>query len=146
MTDLDTIITHLQSEIRFLRDIHEIRMLPIMYCHHVRDFNIDAIMAQYVPEAEFELIGIATPGIYEGAGLRSMMGDALPEFYPWPLTHNHQVDFVGDDKAHGRVHAEFRLAKEAYRATHIGLYEDIYEKHEGVWKFKRRKLTATALP
>jgi hypothetical protein len=144
MSSTDEIIA-IKDEIRLLRDINDIKQLPILYCYHVRRFDIDAIFAQFMPDATYELEGMGEPGHYQGDSLRAMMGNGLPDLKPWPLTHNHYVNVIDESHATGFVHAEFRLGKEAYRVKFIGVYEDDYQKLDGVWKFKRRKLTATAL-
>jgi hypothetical protein len=146
MSDTDQTIAALRDEIRFLRDTHDIQQLPILYCHYVRRLDIEAILAQFTADATFEFVGMGRTGTYQGESLVAMVSNGLPELTPWPLTHNHHIELIDRSRATGTLHTEFRMGNEAYRATHIGLYEDEYAKSAAGWKFKRRKLTSTPLP
>ena len=145
MSNIDEEISAVREEVRFLRDINDIKLLPILYCHYILKFDVEALFSQYTPDGTFQNVGIGTPGFYEGESLRAMIGNGLEEYNPWPFTHNHYIDIIDKSHATGMVHAEFRQGKEAYRVTHIGRYEDEYQKLDGAWKFKSRKLTATIL-
>ena len=145
MPSTDNEIAALRNEIRFLRDQHEIRLLPILYCYYACSLDIEAIVAQFAPDGTLELIGMGSPGIYSGAEMRAMMNVGFPDLRPWPLTHNHLVEILSDSYATGKLHAEFRVGKLENRVSHIGHYDDEYVKLGGTWKFKSRKLTATPL-
>ncbi len=125
----------------------EIRQLPKRYCHYLRRKDIDAILSLYADDCSFDSppvkmeAGTVEGGVIVGKeALRAIIERSLKLMDPWPFTHNHVIDFTGDDTADGFVYAEIRSGGENFRLAVVGVYEDKYVKRNGVWLFKSRKL------
>ena len=96
----------------------------------------------FLPDAHIDYTsagGIAgTP-----AELAAWMPGALSAFtFCLHTTSTHQVRFVADDEATGRVHVFNRNGVEWEGRTEIvdvgAVYEDAYRRVEGAWRFARR--------
>ena len=85
--------------------------MPIRYRHYVFDMPGNMAEGAAVIEETFRL--------------------NLERMDPWPFTHNHVIDFEGDDRARGFVYTEFRMGSQRMRLTHVGVYEDEYVKIDG---------------
>ena len=127
-----------------LADREAIRQLPTRYCHYVRTRDIPAILDLYAPDGVFDMpANMAEGGVREGReAIAETFRDNLETMDPWPFTHNHIVDFEGQDRARGFVYTEFRLGSEKMRVGFVGVYEDVYVRSENLWKFQSRKLSS----
>lgn len=124
----------------------EIRQLQIQYCHFVRQRDVGALVGQFTRDGTFALDGGIGPiGLLSGDALVEMYEKGLPDIDPRPMTHNHLVTLTSPVTATGIVHVEFRLGNSGFRVMHIGTYSDDYAREGGVWKFRHRALTATAV-
>ncbi|ATE65847.1 nuclear transport factor 2 family protein [Rhizorhabdus dicambivorans] len=138
----------LAARIAALEARDAIRDLVARYCHYVRERRHDNIVGLYTPDGVFDM-----PAVMAEGGVRSGR-DAIAETFarnneamdPWPFTHNHVIDLDGEDRATGHVYTEFRIGSDDMRVGFVGVYADEYVRHEGVWKFRRRKLQSVALP
>jgi hypothetical protein len=137
-----------KSALRELIDCEAIRQLPIRYCHYVRTRNIPAIIDLYAPDGVFDMPGnMAEGGVRAGPGaIEETFRLNLERLDPWPFTHNHVIDLVGEDRARGFVYTEFRMGSQRMRVTHVGVYEDEYVKIDGRWRFQARRLSAIDVP
>jgi hypothetical protein len=145
-------ISEMQRQLCNVLDRESIRELVVVYCHYVRTKNIDGILALFSKDASFDLPSNmaatnASGGLLRGkAAVAEMYRSNLQEMDPWPFTHNHVVELLGDGRAKGYVYAEFRMGFKSLQVTQLGVYEDEYVKDDGgAWKFRSRKLTATPI-
>lgn len=137
----------LEHAVRECLDREAIRQLPARYCHYVRTRDVDAILDLYAPDGVFEVPpNMADGGVRTGrAAIEATFRDNLERMDPWPFTHNHVVDFEGPDRARGFVYTEFRLGSEGMRAAFVGVYEDVYVRIDGAWKFQSRALSSVTI-
>lgn len=138
----------LRQRIDALEAREAIRDLVARYCHYVRERRHDDIVALYAPDGVFDMpANMAEGGVRAGpeaiAETFARHNEALD---PWPFTHNHVIDLSGETTATGHVYTEFRLGRDAMRVRFVGVYDDHYVRHDGVWKFQSRKLQSVEIP
>lgn len=137
----------LEAAVRECRDREAIRDLPARYCHFVRTGNVAGILDLYTPDGVFDMPAVmAEGGVRNGReAIAETFRDNLVSMDPWPFTHNHVVDFEGPDQARGFVYTEFRLGSERMRVGFVGVYEDVYRRHDSKWRFASRNLSSVAV-
>lgn len=125
----------------------DIRQLPKLYCHYVRLRDVDGILSLYSDNCEFEApnvkteSGVIEAGVSSGKqGLRSSFEHFFKTIDPWAFTHNHIIEFTGDETAKGCVYVEVRSGDEGMRLAIVGYYDDEYVKEADKWLFKSRRL------
>ena len=132
-------------------DREAIRDLVNRYFVAVWQQDADAVANLFAEDGEFCFSGIAvgedgrpiaTPDdqtqTFKGrAKLNEVYKLALAEMRPLPFGHNHVVDLLGPDRAHGHLVMEMRGAKD-FELMGIVTYEDQYAKIDGRWLFTRR--------
>lgn len=131
-----------------LSALENIRQLVARYCHYVRMRHHAAIVDLYAADGVFDMpSNMAEGGIRVGREAIIATFDEFNEkLDPWPFTHNHVIELLGEEEARGFVYTEFRQGSQALRTTHVGVYEDRYVMREGEWKFLHRKLQTTPVP
>lgn len=116
--------------------------LVTAYAYAVDDRDWVRWEALFLPDARIDYTsagGIAgTP-----AEVAAWMPDALAAFtFCLHTTSTHEVRFVGDDEATGRVHVFNRngaIWEGRSEIVDVGaVYEDAYRRHDGAWRFARR--------
>ena len=141
-------VATLERQMQDCIDREAIRQLPARYCHYVRTRNVAAILDLYTPDGVFDMpANMAEGGVRSGReAIEQTFKDHLIRMDPWPFTHNHVIDLQSENRARGFVYTEFRIGSDNMRLGFIGVYEDIYVKADGEWKFQSRTLTATEVP
>lgn len=134
------------DDVEKLIDRESIRQLPIIYCHYVRQKNIDAIVDLFTTDGKLILSDDLGSGAQDSEALRQFYEKSISTADPWPFIHNHHIVMLGDGRAKGYVYAEIRYGSEGFKTTSIGVYEDEYQKEGGGWKFKSRNFESTPVP
>lgn len=124
--------------LRELADREAIRDLPRAYAHHVWQRNIREIADLFTEDGVMDtpdmdpLVGRET--IFE-AYVKMLNDD---EFHPF--IHNHFIELDGD-RATGTVYLDLRATVNGKDLLSSGVYDDVYERVDGTWKFSSRKVT-----
>ncbi len=128
----------LHEELDQMKAREAIRELPIIYCNYVHKKDIDAIVDLFTKDGSLTLSEELGSGATGSEALRALYAKSIAESAPWPLVHSHHVTLVDSTHATGSIYAEIRYGSQNYRTVAIGVYEDVYEKVDGAWRFKSR--------
>lgn len=120
-----------------LLDREAIRDLARLYAHHVWRRDIEAIAELF-----------AEDGIMDTPDLPPLVGrDGILEAYTkmlnddtfHPFVHNHVIEIDGDS-ATGTCYLDLRCKVNGRDLLSSGWYDDQYQRIDGEWKFRRRKV------
>jgi uncharacterized protein (TIGR02246 family) len=121
-----------------LADREAIRDLARLYAHHVWQRDIGAIADLFTEDGEMD-----TPDLPVLSGRRAileayekMLND--DEFHPF--VHNHVIELDGDS-ATGTCYLDLRATISGRAMLSSGYYNDRYQRVDGAWKFRSRKVT-----
>ena len=116
-----------------------IRRLAERYALAVDGKDVDAVAALFVEDVDNGRYG---PG---REGVRTFYDHALRNFHcSMHLVANHVIDFDDDDHAHGVVYcrAQHHVLEPEHWFDQALAYWDTYERIDGAWYFRRRRLRA----
>jgi hypothetical protein len=142
MTDLVSNLATLEKEVDNLKSKEAIRDLVMLYCHLAVAADADGLMGLFAAGGTFGMPATMGVGTVSGEPLRRLIVDSIADKRPWPFLHNHYIRLEGPERATGVVHAEIRLGCQGYKLTHFYVYDDLYVRESGIWKFKHRAVTA----
>ena len=133
-----------------LYDRMQIEQLVVRYAHAVRDKNADLVMSLFADNGasvDFDRSVIADGNEKQGvSAVRKVYADGFELLDPWPHLCNHLIDLQDSSHATGIVSLELRTGKKNFQVAWIGVYRDVYEKVDGLWKFKTRAATVKRTP
>lgn len=124
--------------IRELADREAIRDLARGYAHFVWQRDIPAIADLFTEDGEMD-----TPDLPTLSGRQAIL-DAYTkmlnddEFHPF--VHNHVIELDGDT-ATGTCYLDLRATISGRELLSSGYYNDTYQRVDGAWKFRSRKVT-----
>lgn len=128
-----------------LVDREAIRDLAVRYCDHIWKDEVDAVGELFTADGAF--INNPPPGITLAAqethgrqAVVDMLAAGLKGMKPRPYIHNHAIRLQGKGRATGTVYVELRSPAVDWQWIGTGYYDDVYEKVDGEWKFKSRKI------
>ena len=140
----------LAQRVTELYDRMQIEQLVSRYAHAVREKDADLVMSLFAGnDASVDFDRSAVPDGEDRVGaaaLRKVYADGFEALDPWPHLCNHVIDIQDATHATGVVSLELRTGKKSYQVAWIGIYQDIYEKVEGAWRFRTRKATVQKTP
>lgn len=121
-----------------LADREAVRDLARYYAHYVWKRDIQAIAELFTEDGEME-----TPDLPTLSGRQAII-DAYEkmlsddEFHPF--VHNHVIELDGDSGT-GTCYLDLRATIGGKELLSSGYYDDRYERVNGEWKFRHRKVT-----
>jgi len=127
--------TGLEAAVRELLDREAIRDLTSRYVDCVWRRDIEGVVDLFVDDAT--LVTEEFPPVTGRAALLEaykMVFDTQ-ELEPW--VHNHVIDVDGDT-ATGRCFLDLRMIRDGKRLFATGVYDDVYVRVDGAWKFSSR--------
>lgn len=125
-----------------LMDREAIRDLPIRYCDHVWQGNLEGLLDLFAEDAAFIVKGSERETVSKGrAELRKMYEKAIGDLTPRPYIHNHVVALQNRNRASGRCYVELRSTARQMEWIGSGYYDDEYIKVGQEWKFASRRFT-----
>jgi ketosteroid isomerase-like protein len=140
----------LQQRVTELYDRMQIGQLVNRYAHAVREKDADLVVSLFAGDdasVDFDRSVVADGEERLGlSALRKIYADGFESLDPWPHMCNHLIEIQDSSHATGIVCLEFRTGKKNYQVAWIGVYQDVYEKIDGAWKFKARKATVKKTP
>ncbi len=127
----------LTRTVRELADKEAIRDLTYRYVHHVWRQDADAAAQLFARDGEMdtsleepirgrEALRAAFARLFDGADLQ-------------PFVHNHLIELDGDE-ASGICYIDLRSVQDGKSMMGSGFYTDRYEREDGEWKFRSRRL------
>jgi hypothetical protein len=140
----------LEQRVTELYDRMEIQQLVIRYAHAIIEKNVDLVLSLFADEGaavDFDLSAVVDGGHKTGlAELRKVYAGGMERLDPWPQLCNHLIEWHSPNHATGVVYIELRNGKMNHQVSLIGKYTDVYEKIDGVWKFRSRKTYVKHVP
>jgi uncharacterized protein (TIGR02246 family) len=130
----------LAERIRRLEDRVELRELAIKYCIAVDDRDVDTLARLFAPDGSF----VHDDGTVDVTGR-----DDIQRFYSTRLRdmgpsihvpYNQLVEFVDHERATGVVQAAAEMGLDGTTVMAKMRYHDEYVRHDGAWRFARRRL------
>jgi hypothetical protein len=122
-----------------LLSLEAIRDLARRYALAADSKDLDAMAALFAPDVDNGRYGVGREGV------RRFYDQSLRKFHcSVHLVANHVIDFDDDHHAHGVVYCDARhhaLDPEHWFDEALA-YFDAYERIEGTWLFRRRRLRA----
>jgi uncharacterized protein (TIGR02246 family) len=134
----DTTDTTADALLRDLADREAIRDLARYYAHYVWQRDIPAIAELFTEDGEMH-----TPDLPTLAGrqaIREAYEKMLNEDEFHPFVHNHVIDLDGDAGT-GTCYLDLRATIGGREMLSSGYYDDRYQRVDGTWKFRSRKVT-----
>ena len=140
----------LRQRVTELYDRMQIEQLVVRYAHAVREKDADLVMSLFVgndASVDFDRSVVADGEEKRGlAAMRKVYADGFESLDPWPHLCNHLIELQDSTHATGIVSLELRTGKKHHQVAWIGIYQDVYEKVDGVWRFKTRNATVKKTP
>lgn len=127
----------LESDVRRLRHLEQIRDLPRRYAHCVWTRDVEGALDLFTPDGVMDL-GTGTPARGREALRAAYQGLLGPNVFE-PFIHNHVIDFDGAG-ARGVCYLDLRAVVDGRSLVGAGYYEDTYAIADGRWKFASRRL------
>ncbi|MBI1884919.1 MAG: nuclear transport factor 2 family protein [Chloroflexi bacterium] len=121
-----------------IADREAIRELVSRYAHCVWTKEMDAIVALFTADGEMDL-GDGRP-LRGREALRKAYNRMLGPDEFQPFVHDHIIELKGE-RATGVCHLDLRATIGGRSMIGSGRYEDVYEKADGRWRFRSRKLS-----
>ena len=130
------------DQLEALLDREAIRELPVQYCDHVWQNDLDSLLKMFAKDGEFiiEIKGKRT-GAKGLPAMRKMYRQGLA-IGPRPYIHNHVVLMDDATHARGRCYLALHSIKLNMQFIGAGYYNDSYVKVKGQWKFQKRHFIA----
>jgi uncharacterized protein (TIGR02246 family) len=128
----------MESIVRELADREAIRDLASRYADCI--WRNDASGAADLFTEDGEMDTGDRPPIVGRETLREVYRGMLQGPELQPFVHNHLIELQGDD-ATGVCYLDLRATMEGRSMIGSGFYHDCYQRVDGVWKFRSRKLT-----
>jgi len=128
----------IEEIVRELADKDEIRELTHRYAHAIWQQDPAGCAVLFTDDGVMDAAGQRSEG--RGAveeTLRQALSAAMK-----PMVHNHIIDVQGDT-ATGICYVDLRGTVQGRSMIGAAYYDDMYERVDGRWKFKSRKLTMT---
>jgi hypothetical protein len=130
-----------------MADREAIRDIPVRYCDHVWQGNLEGMLDLFAEDGAFIVPGREREVVSRGRDeLRKMYQRAIGDLTPRPYIHNHVVNLQGKTKATGRCYVELRSAARQMEWIATGYYDDEYVKVGENWKFASRRFTSIGMP
>jgi ketosteroid isomerase-like protein len=124
--------------IQAIEDRHALADLRGHYCHLVDDRDWEALAALFCDDGEF--IGFAhAKGRSEILRFFRNTVDGLTDGM-WHFCTNPTLTLEGD-AASGRLTLQYLSVKDGVSYVSAGHYDDEFRREDGVWKFRRRRIT-----
>lgn len=131
-------MSELERRIAALEDRAAIAELRAQYCHVLDDRDWTALAGLFTGDGEFQ-------------GLAHVKGkDAVLRFFRdtvdgiaqgfWHFCTNPTVTLDGDT-ATGRISMQYLSVKNGVSYVSAGHYDDEFRREDGVWRFRRRRIT-----
>lgn len=131
-------MSDLETRLRAIEDKQAISELRAHYCHLLDSRDWDELAGLFTEDGEFE-------------GLAHVVGrEAIHRFFSttvqnlaegfWHFCTNATVDLKGDT-ATGRISMQYLSLKKGVSFVSAGHYDDDLRCVNGVWKFRKRKIT-----
>ncbi|MCB1677568.1 MAG: nuclear transport factor 2 family protein [Halioglobus sp.] len=134
----------LPAVVQRLADLEAIRDLVRRYAHSIwqgRPLDAVALFAADV------VMDLGPDGVIRGReNLRAIYTEkAGGDMLLHPFVHNHVIDYCADDtgdasRATGTCYLDLRCLRDGQSLMGSGVYNDVYVREQGVWRFKSRKL------
>lgn len=121
-------------------DLEQIRRLTHDYAWAIDNFRLDDLVALFAEDSVFDMRPFGASAAAEGIGAVREAFKAMIDSLGGcvHLTMNHLIDVAGDS-ATGKVYCHaFVLNPDGSRAENLCLYEDVYARTGGGWKFRSR--------
>ena len=141
--DTEVRLAELERRLQAVEDKDEIRELAARYCVVIDDHDHDALRAMFTDDARFH----SANGLMDGQGIDGVMEvlsgrwDNIAMSYH--VTHGHTIELDPNDpdRATGVAasHAEVLRGGKPMRSAL--LYDDVYRRVDGRWRFAERKLS-----
>ena len=115
----------------------QIQQLAIRYAIAVDGKDIDGVAALFVEDVDNGRYGAGPEGV------KNFYDQVLRDFHcSMHLVANHLIDFDGESRAHGIVYcrAHHHVAEPDHWFDQALAYWDSYERVDGRWLFRRRRL------
>jgi uncharacterized protein (TIGR02246 family) len=129
--------SELEARLRALEDTEEIRDLARRYAHCVWRGDAAGAAALFAEDGEMRT-GFGDPLVGRGA-IRASYEQAFAASRFLPFVHDHRVELAGD-RASGRCHLDLRATAGGEIRIGAGWYDDRYERGDGRWLFRSRRL------
>ncbi|HVA80089.1 MAG TPA: nuclear transport factor 2 family protein [Candidatus Binataceae bacterium] len=130
-----------------MADREAIRDIPVRYCDHVWQGNLEGVLDLFAEDGAFIVPGREREVVSRGREeLRKMYQRAIGDLTPRPYIHNHVVNLQGKTRATGRCYVELRSAARQMEWIATGYYDDEYVKVGEHWKFATRRFTSIGMP
>jgi hypothetical protein len=134
------------NPIEELLEVEAIRKLRVLYSHHYDGGHLDDLIGLFTDDAVCEF-GPDFGGDWVGkAQIRANFARYLEgEGVPYGILHavtNHSVRLIDGQTAHGRSYLLDLRTTEGVANPLIlfGVYDDLYQKAGGQWKFHRTRI------
>ncbi len=120
-----------------LADREAIRDLVCRYAHHVWQKQGTAAALLFTEDGEMDT---GAPPVLRGrAALLEAYERMLDDASFQPFVSNHVISLAGDE-ASGTCYLDLRATTDGRSMIGSGFYEDRYQRVDGEWKFRSRKL------
>jgi hypothetical protein len=120
-----------------LADREAIRDLACRYAHHVWQKQVAAAIELFTEDGEMDT---GEPPILRGrAALLEAYERMLSDGLFQPFVSNHVITLAGEE-ASGTCYLDLRAVSDGRSMIGAGYYEDRYQRVEGQWKFRARRL------
>ena len=125
-----------------LVDREAIRDLACRYAHHVWQKEAAAAAELF---AEDGVMDTGEPPVLRGrAAVLEAYERVLGDGHFQPFVSNHVITLAGDE-ASGTCYLDLRSIRDGRSMIGSGFYEDRYQRIDGQWKFRSRKLNVSWL-
>lgn len=111
-----------------------IRDLLARYCYLIARGDVDRVIELFTSDCRVEILGQEYAGT---EGLERLYAASLVHA-PKPFIHNHLIEEVAGDVAHGRCVLDIWQKRDGVEERGGGCYVDHYRRESGQWKFSQR--------
>jgi hypothetical protein len=134
----------LLARVSVLESLEEIRSLAHRYAHHVWHQDVPAAIGLFTDDGEMHTG--ERPPIVGKQNLLDVYGVMITKSMLNPMVQQHVIE-LGDDgeSATGVCYLDLRAVIGGESLMGSGYYDDCYQRIDGVWKFKSRKLNMNYL-
>lgn len=130
--------TDIETRLKAIEDRTEIAELRARYCHVLDHRDWDTLANMFTEDGEFNGLAHAKGRAEIHQFFSGFVNDMAEGF--WHFCTNPTIDLDGDS-ATGRISMQYLSLKKGVSYVSAGHYDDRFQRVDGTWKFRERKIT-----